>query len=177
MRPLLVLALVGLASCSEEDAPTTGGEVIPLLRPFELAPVPAGADPLASHQPAVIACPAATWGPEGGGFEIQTGACNYATFDQSLPVAIEAGDEVAISIWHDFLDAPEPSTAHVAVLLGDQVIWETTLAIPAPSAAFDVVVPIASAPAPDARLGVHLHNHGFNSWRIVAIDLLAATPR
>lgn len=148
-----------------------GVEPIPLLDPFALTPVDAGADPLVAHRPSAVDCPTATWGPEGGAFEIQTGACNYAAFDQPLSTPIAAEDALNIIVWHDTIDLPEPATAHVAVWLGRTVVWEAEFAIPAPSRSFEVTVPIEAAPAPEARLGVHLHNHGFNSWRFVAVDV------
>ena len=163
---MIVVASAGCAS------PASDFEPIPLLDPFALTPVDADADPLIQHRPSEVDCPSATWGPEGGGFEIQTGACNYGAFDQTLSTPITAGDALNIVAWHDTLDFPEPATAHVALWIGRTVLWEAELAIPAPSGSFEVSVPIEDAPAPHARMGLHLHNHGFNSWRFVAVDLL-----
>lgn len=145
-----------------------GAEPVALLDPEALAP--AQHDPLASHQPDEVACPEAAWGPEGGAFEVQTGVCSYAAFDQPLPVELRAGDLLAVTVWHDFLDAPEPSEGHVAVVIGDQVVWDAQVHIPALSASLEGLVELADDPPPDARLGVHLHNHGYNSWRFVGID-------
>ena len=116
-------------------------------------------------------CPSATWGPEGGGFEVQTGVCNYGAFVQPLPIPIETGDTFNIIVWHDTLDSAELATAHVAVWLDRTVVWETEFDIPASSDSFDVSVPIEEEPPSNAQLGLHLHNHGFNSWRFVAVDL------
>ena len=174
---MIVLAVAACANSESEPDPMLDASVlsdlepIPLLDPFALTPVDADADPLVQHRPAEVDCPSATWGPEGGGFEIQTGACNYGAFDQPLSTPIEAGDALNIIVWHDTLDFAEPATAHVAVWMGRTVLWEAEVAIPAPSNSFEVTVPIEETPAPDARLGLHLHNHGFNSWRFVAVDL------
>lgn len=160
-------ALLGiglLTGCVVDDAPP---EPIALLDPAALRPVAAADDPLAHHRPADVDCPAATWGPEGGGFEVQTGACTYAAFDQPLPDGIRAGDALAITIWHDRLDG----TGHVAVWLDGTILWEAEIEIPGPSRALEAIVPIPESPPPSARLGLHLHNHGFNSWRFVAITL------
>ena len=146
-------------------------EPVPLLNPDALSMVDAEHDPLRAHRPTAIDCPPSAWGPEAGGFEIQTGVCDYAAFDQPLSTPIAARDALNIIVWHDTIDLPEPATAHVAVWLGRTVVWEAEFAIPAPSRSFEVTVPIEDAPAPEARLGVHLHNHGFNSWRFVAVDL------
>ena len=182
VRIALSMAVVALAACANSDSgpeppplldasALSDLEPTPLLDPFALVPVEADADPLVHHRPPDVDCPEATWGPEGGGFEIQTGACNYAAFDQPLSTPIEAGDTLNILVWHDTLDLAEPATAHVAVWVGQAVLWEAEVDIPAPSRSFEVTVPIEDTPAPNARLGVHLHNHGFNSWRFVAVDL------
>ena len=182
-RITLCMFLVGGVACvgpesgvesdlSPESPVRSEPERIPLLDPYALIPVVADADPLGEHRPSAVDCPAATWGPEGGGFEIQTGVCNYAAFDQPVPVPIIAGDSLNILLWHDTLDFAEPATAHVAIWIGETVVWQTEVAIPGPSNAFEVTVPIVEAPTPNARLGLHLHNHGYNSWRFVALDLL-----
>ncbi len=163
MRFAVVLLFACTASTSTSVA---------LLDPDALAPTPADRDAFADHRPAVVQCPPATWGPESGSFEVQTGACNYAAFDQPLDHSIRMGDELAIIIWHDFLDAPEPATAHVGISLDGRRVWETEFAIPAQSRSIEVTVPITFEPSSDARLGIHLHNHGFNSWRFVAVDRL-----
>ena len=169
--------LWGLALTACAPKPVGGDSAEPrrvaLLEPDALVPVGAGDDPLASHRPDEVDCPAAAWGEEGGGFEVQTGVCVYAAFDQPLGMIPVEGDVVEISIWHDVLDAGEPGTGHVAVLLGDHVLWEESVDIPAPLAALDAAVTLDFRPAPDARLGLHLHNHGYNSWRFVQIQATA----
>ena len=124
-----------------------------------------------THRPSEVDCPSATCGPEGGSFEIQTGACNYGSFEQPLYTPISVGDALKIIVGHDTLDFPEPAIAHVAVWIGRTVVWDAEVAIPAHSNSLEVSVPIEDVPAPDDRLGLHLHNHGFNSWRFVAVDL------
>ena len=161
---MIAFALIG---CGYPDPNV---ESISLLNPYALTPVDAEADPLVQHRPFEIDCPPATWGPEGGGFEIQTGACNYAAFDQPLSTEVKAGGALNIVVWHDTLDYPEPAIAHVAVWIGKTVLWEATVGIPAPSDSFEVQVPIEVTPENNDRLGLHLHNHGFNSWRFLAVD-------
>jgi hypothetical protein len=50
------------------------------------------------------------------------------------------------------------------------VVWEDWVEIPGESAERVGSAPLRFTPAPDARLGLHLHNHGFNSWRLLSID-------
>lgn len=171
------LVLVGALACApagdgmDSSAGSAAGPATPLLQPEGLAPVSADDDPLASHRPDPLSCHEAAWGPEGGGFEVQTGVCDYAAFDQALPVPLQRGDVLDVTVWHDTLDAAEPAVGHIAVLLDGVVLWEAKVEIPAPSDQLDGVVELDFDPAPDARLGVHLHNHGYNSWRFVAVDL------
>lgn len=160
------MALLLLVGCGESE---DGRQAFSALMPAELRP--AESDPLNSHRPESVDCPAAAWGEEFGSFEVQTGVCNYGAFVQPLPQPIQAGDLVEITVWHDFLDAAEPATGHVAVWLGDQVIWEEEVAIPAQSSTLSASVAIDFEPAADAKLGLHLHNHGFNSWRFVSVDV------
>ncbi len=171
MRWLISLWIL-LAGCVDahggvEDAQPTRAAV---LVAEQLSPVGPALDPLWEHRPPDVDCPPATWGAEAGAFEVQTGACAYAAFDQPLPVDIRAGDELEITVWHDLLDAAEPGNGHVAVWLGETVLWEAEVHVPAASNTLSGRVRIAETPGPGARLGLHLHNHGFNSWRFVAID-------
>jgi hypothetical protein len=169
MRRALALLLLA-TGCGTQGAPV-GRAPAALLAPGALSPVSAEDDPLATHRPPRVDCPPATWRLEGSGFEVQTGACNYAAFDQLMPVAAYAGDALAITVWHDTLDAIEPASGHLAVLIDGAVLWEATVSIPAPSRTLEALVPLESRAAEGARLGIHLHNHGYNSWRFVSIDL------
>lgn len=173
VRASLTLALVACSSEQVAVGDSAEPPTVALLDPWALVPVDEADDPLADHRPPDVDCPAAAWGEEGGGFEVQTGVCAYAAFEQPLLALPAEGDIIDISIWHDTLDAAEPSTGHVAVLLDDRVVWEETVHIPAASAALDAAVPVNFTPSPDARLGIHLHNHGYNSWRFVRIQLTA----
>lgn len=174
MRCLLLLPMLALGAACAETGEPIDAEPVALLDPGGLIPVGADFDPLVDHRPSVIQCPVPAWGPEDGTFEVQTGVCNYAAFAQRMPLALRSGDELHIVVWHDRLDAPEPATGHVAVTLDDAVVWEAEVAIPATSSSLETRIRIEATPASDARLGLHLHNHGYNTWRFLAID---AHPR
>lgn len=138
--------------------------------PAAWAWMPAEVDPFIDHRPDDPTCPVATYGPESGGFEVQTGACHYGAFEQPLIVEVRRGDRVFGTVWHEDLDTAVAGDAHVAILLGDVVVWETTIAIPAPADVhpFDVMLPRGVEGA--ERLGFHIHNHGFNSWRLASVE-------
>jgi hypothetical protein len=171
MRCAFALGLLLATNLGCGDS-TPGFERTPLLAPTSLTLLDAATDPLADHRPPDDACPPAAWRPEAGGFEVQTGACRYAAFEQPLPVQPAGGDQLRVLLWHDVLNAPTPAKGHVAVLLGGRVAWEVELDIPAASASMEAVVAIPEGLPDGARLGLHLHNHGNNSWRFYAIDLL-----
>lgn len=176
----MLLGACGLTLVAAGCAPTGAGdsaapsEPVPLLDPIELDPVDADDDPLAHHRPdpddPLAGCPRAAWGEESGSFEVQTGVCAYGAFAQPLPVALGRGDVVEIVVWHDTLDAAEPATGHVAVWLGDDVVWEDTVSIPAASATLTGEVTLSAAVPAGAPLGLHLHNHGYISWRLVSVE-------
>lgn len=173
MRRIAPLLLVVPFACDAADVDPPA-DAIPMLDPAALEPVDARDDPLVLHRPVEVDCPPGAWGPEGGGFEVQTGVCNYAAFDQDLPMPLVVGDTLRVTLWHDTLDAAEPATAHVAVWVGETILWEDEVDIPGPSGQLEALIPIEDAPPGDARIGLHLHNHGFNSWRWVSLDLLPA---
>lgn len=146
-------------------------EPVSILEPMTMEPTDFEPDALMAHRPSVIDCRPATWGAEGSGFEVQTGACSYGAFAQALPVDVEAGDQLLVSVWHDRLDAAEPGLAHLAVWLEDAVLWETEVPIPAPSRVYEAEIQLEAGASAGAPLGLHLHNHGFNSWRLVELEL------
>lgn len=167
-------ALLGLliAACTGDEAGVVRSEPSPLLDPEAMRPVSADADPMVQHRPIAVSCSEGAWGPEAGGFEVQTGVCDYAAFAQPLGVELEPGDRVDIRIWHDTLDAAEAGTGHVAVLLGEHILWEQIVDIPTASAELGAIVEVSNSVPTDTPLGLHLHNHGYNSWRFFAVDLL-----
>lgn len=173
MRARTVLALLpALTACGESSSRLHGPVFI--LDPSAFRPVPADLDPLSDHRPSQVDCPPGAWGPERGSFEVQTGVCDYGAFAHPLPMDLDAGDELYIMVWHDLLDAAEPGLSHVAVWVGSTVVWERWVEIPARSQVLEAVVSLPFDPPPRASLGLHLHNHGFNSWRLVSVE--ARTP-
>ena len=122
-------------------------------------------DPLPDHRPLDDACPPGGW-YENGRLEIQMGICHYLTLGQPITRPVRAGDAVQVRAWHQGLDAAVRAEAHVALFIGDDLLWEQYAFIPSPAELFDAVV---EAPA-DAEVGtmltLHLHNHGFNAWAV-----------
>lgn len=159
MRVLSLLWLsAGLGACAPEPEP--------LVDHWSWAPVAQEEDPMPEHRPDEVDCPVSAWGWENGALEVQTGLCTYAVLGQPPQVPLRRRDRIVGDIWHEDLDAAEPATGHVALLLGDTVLWEATAAIPGPAATWSFDVPIPRDADLDAPIIVHLHNHGWNSWTI-----------
>ena len=155
---------------TEDDEPTWG-EPVRLAVTSAWALASAEDDPLADERPATVDCPVAAWGPEAGGLEIQTGACNYFFATQPSRAAIEPGDAIDVVAFHQGLDAPEPAEGHVAILVGGAVIWEAYVEIPADASVIEARVIAAQAWPAGTPVGVHLHNHGYNAWTVLDVSL------
>lgn len=112
------------------------------------------------------------WGVEDGVFEVDSEFCNWGAFAQPSLVPIKAGDTLEVILLHDALFSDDPdATAHVAVAVGDLVVWETTLMIPAAAGLVRPAV-LATADAPAGTpVHVHVHNHGYNNYRFVDITV------
>ncbi|MDB4974017.1 MAG: hypothetical protein JWN48_2358, partial [Myxococcaceae bacterium] len=81
-----------------------------------------------------------------------------------------AGETLKVRLWHFELSAPEPATAHVAVLVDGLAILDETVPIPA---AGGLLIKELRVPRPipaGAPVYFHLHNHGANSWALVEVS-------
>lgn len=138
--------------------------------PAAWAPLALDADPLASHQPADAACPADAWHAQGDGVEVDTGACTYAWLGQPLLGAIPAGAVLEGTLWHLDLTADAPATAHGALLLGDEVVFEVDVPIPSGTQFHEIAVTLDHEVPPGTLIALHLHNHGTNAWTLSALS-------
>jgi hypothetical protein len=102
--------------------------------------------------------------------EINTSACDYATVRQPSRVALAAGDVVAIRMFHWDLTTPAPAQAHLALAIDGTVVWEAQVPSPAAAALVEEEIDIAQAVPAGAELQLHVHNHGANSYDLVAIE-------
>lgn len=166
------------SGCTDEatpdsSPPTDAALATELIDHAAWRAVPAADDPLASHRPAETVCPEGASVVEHGALEVQTGYCNYLALAQVLPVPIEAGDMLRVVLWHDRLVA-DPAVGHVAILLGGEVAWERSVTIPSEASVYDeLFAPPRTFEAGEA-VGLHLHNHGYNSWSLLSLEKLQA---
>jgi len=130
----------------------------------------AAADPLPSHQPAVLSCAASATFLEYGSFEVDTTRCNYLFAEHPAQLAIAAGTQIKMELLHYDLSASEPAQAHVALLFGDALQWETTIPIPRAGDVIKANFQATRALALGEPIRLHLHNHGGNAYLIVAMQ-------
>jgi hypothetical protein len=148
-----------------------------LLEPVVVAeaaawmPAMPSADPVPEHRPADASCDVG-FGLEYGTFEIDTGLCTYAVFEQPAMHDIPAGTDVRVIVVHDHLFAPEPAMAHIVFTIGDAVAFEKDVDVPGPYGLLDEIW-VADQDIPiGTPVRLHLHNHGVNSWRVLDIRTL-----
>jgi hypothetical protein len=128
-------------------------------------------DSLAEHRPAQLQCPANSWYNEDGALEVETGYCNYLSLTQPSLAEVRPGDTLHLVLWHADLAFEQPASAHVAVTVAGELIWEAEVAIPADADIYDVRIP-ASFDAPrGSPVEFHLHNHGYNSWTVLELEV------
>jgi hypothetical protein len=149
----------------------TEGELEALALPMLWMPVPADADPLVSHRPAEVSCALGSWLFQPDGIEVNTQLCNYASFGQPSLVEVVPGARIVGSLYHFDLIAAEPAVAHVALLVGENLVWEQEIDIPGPANAFTIDVPAGFAAPIGTPVNFHLHNHGQNTWTFGALQV------
>ena len=131
----------------------------------------AAEDALASHRPPEVNCPANAWREEDGALEVETGYCNYLSLVQPGKVAITRGDDIHLVLWHAQLRNEEPAEAHVAVSIAGKVVFEKQVDIPSAGGIYDVVIPAAANVAVGEPVEFHLHNHGYNTWTLLSLEV------
>ncbi len=131
----------------------------------------AAADPYADHRPETVECGLGGLFVEEGELDIDTNLCNYVMIEQPGLAPVRAGDTLTLAMRHFDLTAPEPATAHVALLLGETLAWERTLLIPGPAEVIgvDFEAPIDLPEGEPVRF--HLHNHGQNTWILTGVTV------
>ncbi len=129
-------------------------------------------DSLADHRPPEVDCPANSWYLEGDALEVETGYCNYLSLVQQSKTDIRAGDEVRLVLWHGDLAFEEPARGHVAVSIAGETLWEQEVEIPAEAEIFDVRIPVNKDVPAGSEVEFHLHNHGYNTWTLLKLEVL-----
>lgn len=155
-----------LASCVADDPPAFDVDPAPIAvtDAAQWSATPRAEDPLASHRPKAEDCSALAWREELGGIEIDTGTCAYVSLTQASPIDFGTGDTLEVAAWWQNLASVEPATGHLAVLAGDDVLWEEHIEIPSSADVREhAFVSEWDVPA-GTPITLHLHNHGANTW-------------
>lgn len=169
----------GSGSTTAVDESTGPRVSAPLVAHDAWVPVEVADDPIPDHRPTDVQCGVVGAYIEGTSYEIDTGACNYLARQQPSLVEIRAGDTLSISAFHDTLAAIEAGQAHLALLLGDWPVWQEFIPIPASPGVVDAtpfseeIVVDFDVPA-GTPVGLHLHNHGYNTWTILEVEVVPA---
>jgi len=131
----------------------------------------AAADSFPGHRPADTDCPDSSWYNEDGALEVETGYCRYLSLVQPSLTDVKAGDSLHLVLWHANLAFEKPATAHVAVTLAGKLVWEQSIAIPAEANIYDLRIPVDFDVPPGSEVEFHLHNHGYNSWTLLGLEV------
>jgi len=148
------------------DSGVPPGETVDLVVPEDWVESSAEADPFLDHRPAEVDCDPSGFHPEDGIFEIETELCAYASLVQGSRSDIAPGDTLSLLVFHSALAAPEPATAHAAIVLDGRVLWEEEIPIPAATEIYATEVTAARAVPQGSPIVFHVHNHGANSWKL-----------
>jgi mono/diheme cytochrome c family protein len=128
-------------------------------------------DSHASHRPAVVECPDNSWDNEDGALEVETGFCNYLSVSQGSKAALGQGDNLHLVLWHGNLASEQKATAHVAITIAGKTVWQEEVEIPTDANIYDLRVPIDFDAPADSKVEFHLHNHGYNTWTLLQLEL------
>tara|TARA_R110001592_G_scaffold295594_2_gene565748 strand:- start:104652 stop:107168 length:2517 start_codon:yes stop_codon:yes gene_type:complete len=131
----------------------------------------AGADSFPGHRPADTACPDNSWYNEDGALEVETGYCRYLSLAQPSLAGVKTGDSLHLVLWHADLAFEEPATAHVAITLAGERVWEQNISIPAQANIYDLRIPVDFDAPVGSEVEFHLHNHGYNSWTLLGLEV------
>lgn len=143
----------------------------PLVDVNDWAPQAAAADTHAGHRPASLECPSNSWYNEDGALEVETGFCNYLSVAQDSKTAIDDGDTLHLVLWHGNLAFVDPATAHIAITIDGNTVWEENVEIPTNANIYDLRIPMNFDAPEGSKVEFHLHNHGYNTWTLLQLEI------
>lgn len=128
-------------------------------------------DPWKAHRPENIECAAEGRVAEDFAgiysFGVDTGLCPFTTVVQPLTTDICDGEQLYVWLWRFQLTGPEGSTSTLAVVIGDEPVWEAIVPIPATSALVALQVPLPHGYAKGTPIHFHVRNHGNNNYQLL----------
>ncbi len=158
------------------DAPDDEPVAISLIDQEQWQQIGAVEDPFSDHRPDDIDCGPAGWELEFDGFEVDTIDCNYMAAAQPSAVELCAGDTVRLDFQHFDLLAPELAQAHAAVMVGGQALLDYQVEIGpediVPARKWDESILVEDDAPTGTFVHLHVHNHGFNTYKLLAVELI-----
>lgn len=149
---------------------------IALVEPLAWNVQPKNRDAFFNHRPEEVVCERDTgWLVEEDALEVRTEFCNYLSLSQESLLDLEAGTELELVLSHSALNFNAPATAHIAVSIGGNSIWETTVDIPSENNLLKETLVLPFAVSGGDPIEVHLHNHGDNTWTVHSLDALISS--
>ena len=161
-------------------------------------------DPFATERPPEVNCPPSEVAYENSGgeeaIEVNTFTCNYVSVGQASLLNVVAGDKIRLRGWRGRSTASGPAEAHIAIMLGETLLFDKTYRIPCSTggplcprsddpcndAGVSAVPPCdttvqplieAEADAPKGSLVVfHVHNHGDNRYSLIEMSIEELAP-
>lgn len=177
--PLLVACTSGdRVALDGSDSPTDTAEpgldappaALVVMDAWEQTELP---DPLEDHRPDGAECGLGSWGLEGSTLEVETGACDFLSVRQPLLTTIREGETLELVFWHAWLTAEDPAQGHLALFVGDALLWETWIDIPGDPASYTEVFRSPLGAVSGESVTLHLHNHGANTWNVLRLERVA----
>lgn len=167
---LLSPACGGEGSTDDPISPSAPVVIAPLTG---LVPMSGAEDPLKAHRPETLDCNNLSgWYIEEGILEANTAECNYLALVEPAANAARAGEVVKTELSYFDLTAPEEAEAHIALLVEDDIIWEQTIAIPGDAKRLELSIELSRDIPEGAPIGIHLHNHGQNTWNLSPLTVV-----
>jgi hypothetical protein len=161
----LPLILAACGGASTDDPPPFAGVLFDADKWVELD---ASQDPFVDR-PQNAECAPGGFGAESGVLEVQTEFCPYLTVSQPLGVDLAKGTKIESILWHLELFSGEPTEGHIALKFADQIV-EAHPRIPGPEAFYTVDWTLPEDVPAGTLAHFHVHNHGFNSWRLGPVE-------
>ncbi len=135
-------------------------------------------DPWAAFRPADIACPSGSRNPEDFAgtysYGIATAECPYTTMVQETLADACKGESFYVWHWNFALTAPENTTAHIGVQIGEVTRWEAIRAIPSEAALAAEAIILEEDVPKGSPIFFHVRNHGANTYQLLDLLIVAS---
>lgn len=175
---LLSAALaLGPSGCAGDK--DSGGEPAPPALPARAwRPIDPAESPFAAEAPSDAYCSELAWTLYEGDFEVRSDLCLWGVYAQALTEDIGAGEVLALTFTWGETWAAEPTTAELALSLGDEALWSQRVPVPGPAGQAALRLPLTEAHPAGAQASLRIANHGFNTygWSDAFIEQPEPTP-